>query len=686
MNNFQSKVSLIWNIAELLRGSWKRHEYQDVILPLTVLKRLDAVLAISKEKVLSNYNQHHGKIDTDPILKDITKVGFYNVSPYDFEKLLDDQKDIAKNLRSYINSFSVNVQQIIEKFDFDKHLTRLEGGNLLYLIIKEFNKIDLHPDTVSNNEMGYIFEELIRKFSEQSNETAGEHYTPREVIQLMVEVMFTMDKPLLKKEHLIKTIYDPCCGTGGMLAVSKKFILENINDKIDIFLYGQELNPVTYAICKADMLIKSEDADKIKGGEKDNNKASTLSNDQFYDKKFDYVLCNPPYGVDWKKDEEVIRLEASRGYAGRFGAGTPRTSDGQLLFLQHMISKMRNTTDGGTRIAVIFNGSPLFTGDAGSGESEIRRWILENDSLEAIVALPDQLFYNTGISTYVWFLTNRKPKERQGKAQLIDARTFFKKMRKSLGNKRHEIVEEDRQRIARLYLDFKESKYSKIFKTTDFAFRQITVERPLRLNFQVNEERLARRDFGGSCLNSEENPAEYDLRSAKEDQRISKILEAIKSIGDKLYKNRDEFLRDFHNALKRSGIQIVKGQLDSECHILATEQKMIIKALSEQDEEADICIDSKGNPESDSELRDTENVPYDQDVYEYFEKEVKPYVPDAWIDESKRDHKDNKVGKVGYEIPVTRYFYEYTPPRALEDIERDIEKVENELLTFLKKL
>lgn len=688
MNDFQSKIGLIWNIAELLRGSWKQYEYQDVILPLTVLRRLDSVLMETKDKVLSAYNQHQGKVNTDPILKDITGVGFYNTSPYDFEKLLEDQKDIAKNLRHYINGFSANVQQIIEKFDFDKHLARLEGGNLLYLIIKEFNKVDLHPNTVSNTEMGYVFEQLIRRFAEQSNDTAGEHYTPREVIQMMVEVMFAMDAPLLKKEHLIKTIYDPCCGTGGMLSVAKKFITEKINPKADIYLYGQELNPITYAICKADMLIKGEGVDKIRGGEKDHSKASTLSNDQFHEQKFNYLITNPPFGVDWKKDKEAIEIEASRGYAGRFGAGLPRTSDGQLLFLQHMVSKMENTSEGGARIAIVFNGSPLFTGDAGSGESEIRRWILENDWLEAIIALPDQLFYNTGISTYVWFLTNRKPVDRKGKVQLLDARTFFKKMRKSLGNKRHEITDEDRERIKTLYLDFKKSKYSKIFKTTDFAFRQITIERPLRLTFEVTEEKInqIKSDFGALALNAKETPEEYQIRCKDEENRQQSIISALQILKGEKYKNRDEFMQDLENSLDEKGVHIGIKKSAQTHYITKSEFKTIITTLSERDEEADICMDSKGNPESDTELRDTENVPYEQDVQEYFEKEVKPYVPDAWIDESKTDHKDGKVGKVGYEIPVTRYFYEYIPPRSLEEIEGDIEKVENELLSMLGEL
>ena len=548
----------------------------------------------------------------------------------------------------------------------------------MYLIIKQLNQVDLHPSAVSNTEMGYIFEELIRKFSEQSNETAGEHYTPREVIQMMVEVMFEMDKPLLKKEYPIKTIYDPCCGTGGMLSVAKKFITEHINQKADIYLYGQELNPVTYAICKADMLIKGEDANKIKGGEKDHSKASTLSNDQFHGTHFNYLLANPPFGVDWKKDKDIVDSEASRGFAGRFGAGTPRSSDGQLLFLQHMISKMENQANGGSRIAIVFNGSPLFTGDAGSGESEIRRWILENDWLEAIIALPDQLFYNTGISTYVWFLTNRKPAERQGKVQLVDARGFYKKMRKSLGDKRHEISDEDREHIKKLYLDFKNSKKSKIFKTTDFAFRQITVERPLRLNFCVNDERIeqvkeqaAFQKLATSKKQGEKASAEI----AEGEKRQNEILETLARFDGKLYKNRDEFLRVFEKHFKEAGVKLAPDL-----------KKAILAGLWERDEEADMCTDAKGNPEPDTELRDTENVPYEQDVYNYFETEVRPYAPDAWIDESKRDHKDNKVGRVGYEIPVTRHFYEYTPPRPLEDIEDDIEQVENELLSTLKAL
>lgn len=584
MEHFNQQTSMIWNIADILRGGWKQHEYQDVILPLVVLKRLDSILTDTKEKVLVKYNEYNGKInDLGPILQRTSGVPFYNISQYDFKNLLGEPKHLAKNFKQYINGYSKNIQDIFEKFDFDKQLERLEGGDLLFYVLQELNKVDLHPSEVDNYAMGHIFEELLRKFSEMSNETAGEHYTPRDVISVMTELLFSPDIKDLKKPHVIKKIYDPACGTGGMLSVSKDYILGEINKEADIFLYGQELNSITYAMAKSDMLIKGDNPDLIRGGEKDHSKASTLANDQFFGEVFDYGISNPPYGVDWKKDKEVVEREASRGYAGRFGAGTPRISDGQLLFLQHLISKMKIEKDGGSRIAIVHNGSPLFTGDAGSGESEIRRWILEKDLLEAIVALPDQLFYNTGINTYLWFVSNRKPKEREGKVQLIDARTFFKKTRKSLGSKRHEIDEAHKKQILDLYKKFEENEFSKIFKNTDFAYRQITIDRPLMV-----------------------------------DGKISK--------------------------------------------------------------------NKKGEVEIDKSLRDYENVPYEMDIKEYFDKEVKPYVSDAWINESVVDEKDGKIGIVGYEIPFTRYFYKYEAPRSLEAIETDIEKVENELLDLLKQL
>lgn len=661
MEHFNQKASMIWNVADILRGGWKQHEYQDVILPLVVLKRLDSILAPTKSKVLKQNNEYKGKVNVDPILKKVSGVGFYNVSPYDFEKLTEEPSHIAKNFRHYLNGYSENIRDIFEKFDFGKQLERLEGGNLLFLVIQELNKVDLHPGTVDNHQMGLIFEELLRKFSEMSNETAGEHYTPRDVIQIMVEILFAPDQKALKTPHVIKTIYDPACGTGGMLTVAKDYILQSINNEADIYLYGQELNSVTYAMAKSDMLIKGENPDLIRGGEKDHSKASTLSNDQFFGEVYDYALSNPPYGVDWKKDKDAVEREAARGFSGRFGAGTPRISDGQLLFLEHLVSKMRTEKDGGSRIGIVHNGSPLFTGDAGSGESEIRRWILEKDYLEAIVALPDQLFYNTGINTYLWFVTNRKSKERKGKVQLIDGRGFLKKMRKSLGNKRHEIDEAGRKEILALYQNFTENDHSKIFQTTEFAYRQVTIERPLRLSFQITPERI-------DLIKAEKT---FQKLKPKEQEEIVASLQSFPD--QKLFLDRSEFLKVFtaHTKSLKLGAPI---------------KKMILATLSERDEMASVCMDSDGNPEPDSELRDYENVPWGTDVNEYFKKEVLPYVPDAWINESVRDHKDNGVGKVGYEIPFTRFFYQYHAPRDLREIEGEIETIENELLALLQKL
>ena len=660
MENFNQKTSMIWNIADILRGGWKQHEYQDVILPLVVLKRLDSILTDTKPKVLEKYNEYKGKInDLDPILKKTSGTAFYNISDYDFKTLLGDPKHLAKNFKQYINGYSKNIQDIFEKFDFNKQLERLEGGDLLFLVIQELNKVDLHPSAVDNYQMGHVFEELLRKFSEMSNETAGEHYTPRDVIGLMTELLFSPDIQDLKKPHVIKKIYDPACGTGGMLSVAKDYIIEKINKEADIFLYGQELNSVTYAMAKSDMLIKGDDPDLIRGGEKDHSKASTLANDQFFGEVFDYGLSNPPYGVDWKKDKDAVEREASRGYAGRFGAGTPRISDGQLLFLQHLISKMKPEKDGGSRIAIVHNGSPLFTGDAGSGESEIRRWILEKDLLEAIVALPDQLFYNTGINTYLWFVSNRKSKERKGKVQLIDARMFFKKTRKSLGSKRHEIDVESKKKIVELYEGFKESEFSKIFKTTDFAYRQITIERPLRLSFDFTPEKIT------------------ELHKMEVSSTTGEFRKFIDSFSGEKYLNKVKLDEAIEKRVEKDlpKFKIPKGVYNR-----------FVQLAGRRDETAEICKDKDGTVESDSELRDYENVPYDMDIKEYFDREVKPYVSDAWINETVRDSKDGKVGIVGYEIPFTRHFYKYEAPRSLEAIETDIEKVENELLDLLKQL
>ncbi len=488
MNNFSEKVNFIWSIADLIRDAFKRSKYQDVILPLTVLRRIDCVLQPTKEQVLAVNARLKGKLENlAPQLCRASGYAFYNTSRYDFERLLNDAPNLAANLRAYINGFSDNMREVLEKFDFNNTIAKLDEAGLLFLVMEKFKNIDLHPDKVPNLEMGYIFEELIRKFNEALNENPGEHFTPREVIRLMVNLLLAQDQEALQQNHIVRTVYDPCCGSGGMLTIAKDRTLE-INPHAEVHLFGQEVNGETFAICKSDLYMKSadgRDAENIKFG-------STLSKDQHAGKHFDYLLTNPPYGKEWKTDQAAVETEASRGDAGRFGAGTPRISDGQLLFLQHMLARMQDAEKGGSRVAIVMNGSPLFTGDAGSGESEIRRWILENDWLEAIVALPEQLFYNTGIATYVWVLTNRKAEQRRGKVQLINATDFWVQMRKSMGDKRREISRDQIQQITNIFLPFTEGEHSKIFNTTVFGYRKITVERPLRLNFQANPERIAR--------------------------------------------------------------------------------------------------------------------------------------------------------------------------------------------------
>src|SRR6266702_3932723 len=474
MTNFKEKEKIIWDIAELLRGEYKQADYGKVILPLVVLKRLDEVLAPTKEKVLNQFAQvqsiNVGNID--PILNRVAGLNFHNKSKFDFQKLLADPDDLAANLKNYIAGFSSTARDIIEHFRFEEQITILDKANLLYLVIKEMNTVDLHPSKVSSMEMGYIFEELIRKFAEASNETAGEHFTPREVIRIMVNLLFVDDKEILTKKGIIKTLYDPACGTGGMLSIADEYLHE-LNPDAQLKLFGQELNPESYAICKSDMLIKGQNANQIKLG-------NSFTQDQLENEKFDYMLSNPPFGVEWKKVEKEIKAEHDKkGKNGRFGAGLPRISDGAFLFLQHMISKMK-PSNGGARIGIVFNGSPMFSGGAGSGESEIRRWIIENDWLETIVAMPTELFYNTGIATYIWIVTNRKDEKRKGKVQLVNAVSFSKKMPKNLGNKRNEISEEQIKQITKIYDDFKEGEHSKIFDNVDFGYWQVTVERPLK--------------------------------------------------------------------------------------------------------------------------------------------------------------------------------------------------------------
>lgn len=576
MSDIKNFSSFIWGIADLLRSTYKQSDYGKVILPFTVLRRLDCVLAPTKTQVLAELKKHPKGIDPGPFLERITKKKFYNTSPLDLKKILDDPAHIRQNLLSYINAFSSNVSDIFEKYEFSTQIAKLAFSGLFYRVIEKFVGIDLHPDAVSNADMGLIFEELIRKFAELSNETAGEHFTPREVIQLMVELLFYTDQEALSQPGTIRTLYDPAAGTGGMLSISEEYLkgANGLNPGAELVVSGQEINPESYAICKGDMLIKGQDVKNIKFGD-------TLKNDGHAGEKFDYGLCNPPFGVEWKKAEQEVRDEHERlGFAGRFGPGLPRISDGSILFLLHLISKMRAPAEGGSRIAIVFNGSPLFTGGAGSGESNIRKWIIEQDLLEAIISLPTDMFYNTHIATYIWVLSNRKIEKRKGKIQLINASEFFQKMRKNLGSKRKELSRNDIERIIKLYGAFKANEHSKIFSADEFGYRTITIERPLR---------------------------------------------------DQL------------------------GEV-----ILSTKVK------------------NKGKPQADRALRDTENVPLNENIEEYFEREVLPHFPDAWINYEKT--------KVGYEIPFNRHFYIFTPPRSLPEIDAELKQTSDDIVRLIREL
>ena len=670
----QQIVNFIWGIANLLRDDFRRGKYPDVILPLTVLRRLDCALEKTKLDVLKKYEQYKRKLeDMDGILRQVSGYGFYNTSQYDFKKLLDDPRNIGKNLRLYINAYSPSMREIIEKFKFGTQVDALEEANLTYQVIEQFSTIDLHPDKVSNLAMGYVFEELIRKFNEASNENPGEHFTPREIIRLMVNLLFSPDLDILKKQRIIKTIYDPACGSGGMLTEAKEWILESVNKTAQVEMFGQEVNPETFAVAKSDLLLKGENADNIKFG-------STLSHDQLFGKKFDYMLSNPPYGKEWKKDQKEVKKEAETGFQGRFGAGLPRISDGQLLFLQTMLAKMK-PSNGGSRIAIVMNGSPLFTADAGSGESEIRRWIIENDWLETIIALPNQLFYNTGIHTYIWILTNRKKDLHKDKVKLINAVGLYEKMRKSLGDKRNIISDEQIKKITELALDGEKSKITKVFPNEFFGYRKITIERPLKLNFQSSAERLEKLKAETTFQNLAKSKKRDPLKKLEEEKTgfalQTSILKALGAIGDVLYKNQDKFIEVLEATFKKADLKLE-----------ATVKKAVLKGLSERDETADVITDRKGNPEPDVDLRDYENVPLGEDINEYFAREVLPHVPDAWISEEKKycDHKDGKIGKVGYEISLTRYFYEYKALRPLEEIGADIKKLEDEIAGILTDL
>ena len=675
MNNFGEKVNFIWSIAELLRDSFKRSKYQDVILPLTVLRRIDCVLEPTKDKVLKTAAKLKSKLENlSPQLCKASGFAFYNTSLYTFERLLDDAPNLALNLRNYINGFSDNMREVLEKFDFDNTINKLDEAGLLFLVMERFKNIDLHPDKVSNLEMGYIFEDLIRRFNEAMNENPGEHFTPREVIELMASLLISKDADILSRNHIIRTVYDPCCGSGGMLTIAKNKIF-GINPNADIHLFGQEVNPETFAVCKSDLYMKSadgRDAENIAFG-------STLSNDRHAGNRFDYLLTNPPFGKEWKMDKDAVEREAERGYTGRFGAGLPRISDGQLLFLQHMLGRMKDVKDGGSRVAIVMNGSPLFTGDAGSGESEIRRWILESDYLEAIIALPEQLFYNTGIATYVWVLTNRKEEKRKNKVQLINATGFWTPMRKSLGDKRRQISKDQISEITAIHSTFSEGEFCKVFDTSAFGYRKITVERPLRLNFRAIPERIERllreKAFINLAVSKKKNAQAKAKEEADGRKQQEAMLDALDTMPDTLFKDRPSFEKALDKAVKDAGLKLN-----------AALRKAILSALSERDETAEICLDKDGYPEPDSELRDTENVPLKEDINAFFDREVKPHVPDAWINIAIRDHKDGEIGKVGYKINLNRYFYKYQPPRPLEEIEADIKAIEKEIIEILKEV
>jgi type I restriction enzyme M protein len=664
-SSFSEASNFLWSVADLLRGDYKQHDYGKVILPFTVLRRLDCVLADTKDKVLAR----HEKLKADgslknvgPVLCRVSGTSFYNVAKLDFARLLDDPSNIAKNLTAYVKGFSEEVREIfVERFKLQEQIDKLDEANLLFKVVQRFAEVDLHPDAMDNHMMGSVFEDLIRRFAEQANETAGEHFTPREVIRLMVNLLFIEDDRGLRDKGVVRTLYDPACGTGGMLSVAEAH-LRALNPDAHLEVYGQELNDESFGICKADMLIKAENPGNIVRG-------NSFSQDGHTGQHFDYMLSNPPFGVEWKKVEKEIKDEHdNHGMEGRFGAGLPRINDGSFLFLQHMISKMKPAKDGGSRIAIVFNGSPLFTGDAGSGESNIRQWVIENDWLEAIVALPDQLFFNTGISTYVWLVTNRKPKARKGKVQLVNAVDMFQKMRKSLGDKRKELSDEHIREIVQLYGDFKPSERSKVFDNADFGFRKITVERPLRLNFQATPERVARvqdeATFKKLAASQKKGAAaKKDIEAGEAEQAA--ILKALGRLdATRLYKNRDAFEHDLKAALATADIKLAPALV-----------RAVMSALSERDEEADVCTDAKGNPEPDADLRDSESVPLKEDVHAYFDREVLPHVPDAWVDESKT--------KIGYEIPFTRHFYVYKPLRPLKEIESEIVALEQDIRGML---
>ncbi|MGW2102472.1 type I restriction-modification system subunit M [Streptomyces olivaceoviridis] len=645
-----------WSVADLLRGDYKQSDYGKVILPFTVLRRLECVLEPTREKVAEIAEQYEDSdIDPDRFLRRASAHSFYNRSNLTLKKIAADPQNAARNLAVYVGAFSDNARGVLDRFEFAQQIKRLDSAGLLYQVIGKFTDLDLRPEVVPNHNMGYIFEELIRRFAEQSNETAGEHFTPREVIQLMVRLLVAPDGDALQLPGAVRTVLDPACGTGGMLSAMDDLITE-LNPDATVEVYGQELNPESWAICRSDLMIKGQDPENIAFG-------NSFSDDGHKRKTFDYMLANPPFGVEWKKVKDEVEAEHRQlGDAGRFGAGLPRINDGSLLFLQHMIDKMKPVDvdgGGGSRIAIVFNGSPLFTGAAGSGESEIRRWILENDWLEGIVALPDQLFYNTGISTYFWILTNRKSPDHKGKVVLLDARDQWQKMRKSLGDKRKELGKDHIATVVKLYGealavagDGEHPLHGKVkvFWNEDFGYQRITVERPLKLRFEITDETLAA------------------LEASKAIQKLPQapvLAEAFKSLMGAKWGTKQEAWLALKDAVVQAGGTWPTG---------APFNKALREVVGVRDPEGEVQL-VKGQPEPDAELRDFENVPLGEDVEEYLAREVHPHVPDAWIDHSKT--------KIGYEIPFTRHFYVYEPPRPLKEIDAELKALEAEIQGLL---
>lgn len=648
--NISSLANLIWSVADLLRGDFKQSQYGRIILPFTVLRRLECVLAPTREKVLATAESTKAmpELARHKLLLNAAGQSFYNTAKLTLDNL--GEKQIGDNLDAYVRGFSREAFEVFEHFNFAASIDLLEDADLLYKVVRNFANVDLSPETVDNYHMGLVFEELIRKFAESSNETAGEHFTPRDIVRLTTSLVFAADDEALTTAGVVRTIYDPTAGTGGFLSCGMEYLHE-LNPAARLATFGQELNPESFAICKADMLIKGQDISNIKLG-------NTISDDQLPLEKFDYCLSNPPFGVDWKKVEKQVRDEhLLKGHSGRFGAGLPRVSDGSLLFLQHLIAKMKPE---GSRIGIILNGSPLFTGGAGSGESEIRRYILEHDLLDTLVALPTDMFYNTGIATYIWVLSNHKPAERKGKVLLINASDLHSPMRKSLGSKRKQLSDEAIEQIVRLASRYEEGPIAKIFPTTAFGYRRITVERPLKLAFYPQDaERLA-------SLTADKGWAKLDgtLQSA--------ILTALGQFSETKLLSRDKFKKQLTKLL-------------GEVKLPAPAFKLLVSHLGEQDDAVEVCK-TKGEQEANADLRDNENVPLGEDIHDYLKREVLPHVPDAWIDTSKTDPLDGQIGIVGYEIPFNRHFYQYLPPRSLQEIDADLDEVAKEIMQLLAEV